>query len=101
MPATFIGFRKATGENAEDGEAGTVEGEIPENSLEYLTRYVVKFFENGEYSVEGRPGVDPASCRIMTRWLRQSTSYEFFHDHVHSMSQQCIVPASSAILISD
>ena len=53
MPATFVGLRKATGENAEDGEAGTVEGEIPENYLKYVKRYVVKFFENGEYSVEG------------------------------------------------
>lgn len=60
MPATFIAFRKPLGENAEDGEADAVEGEIPANSLEHLTRYVVKFFENGEYSVEGRPGVDPA-----------------------------------------
>lgn len=72
MPATFMAFGKTTGENAEDGEVGTVEGEIPEN-YPYVLQYVVKFFENGEYSVQGRPGVDPGFCLIMTRGYRQSS----------------------------
>jgi len=53
VPATFMAFHKLTGENAEESEAGTVEGEIPKNYPTYVRQYMVKFFENGEYSVEG------------------------------------------------
>lgn len=51
VPATFT-VREPTGKtgaNAESTEAGTAEDEISESSSSYL----VKFFENGEYSVEG------------------------------------------------
>ena len=50
MPTTFIASREGADENQEDGE-----------DEEGLVKYLVKFFQNGEYSIEG------------SRWSRVKT----------------------------
>lgn len=49
MPATFIASREGADENQEDGEPDAMEDEVSKKTLKYL----VKFFQNGEYSIEG------------------------------------------------
>ena len=46
MPATFIASREGADENQEDGED-------EEGLQKTLVKYLVKFFQNGEYSIEG------------------------------------------------
>ena len=51
MPATFIASHEGTDENQNQkgGEADAMEDEVSEKTLNYL----VKFFQNSEYSIEG------------------------------------------------
>jgi len=54
MPTTFIASREGADENQEDGED-------EEGLQKTIVKYLVKFFQNGEYSIEG------------SRWSRVKT----------------------------
>jgi len=63
MPATFIASREGADENQEDGEPDAMEDEVSKKTLKYL----VKFFQNGEYSIEGLEN-DWSSSKTHTWW---------------------------------
>ena len=88
MPATFLASREGADENQEDDEDEEV-------SQKTLVKYLVKFFQNGDYSIEGprwRLRVDVGDIwpnfDTMDPWYR-ALYFDFFRNH--GMSRQRMV----------
>jgi len=61
MPTTFIASREGADENQEDGED-------EEGLQKTIVKYLVKFFQNGEYSIEGLENDTSSSSKTHTWW---------------------------------
>jgi len=70
MPATFIASREGADENQEDGED-------EEDSQKTLVKNLVKFFQNGEYSIEGLENDTSSSSKTHTWWSAGWTGLDY------------------------